>query len=70
MTDQETLAALAVWHPGVIRTLRVLEGELRDSADLPPEVLHGVGVLVRRIGEAVIDHATTTVDASVEEVPG
>lgn len=56
MTDQETLAALAASYPGIIRTLRVLEGELRDASNLPPEVLRELGMLLQRIGQAVIDH--------------
>lgn len=67
MNDRETLAAIAATHPGIIRTLRVLDGELQDTVDLPSDVLHGLGVLLQRIGQAVIDHAKASRSVPTEE---
>lgn len=54
--DRELFSRIAETHPGIVRTLDVLIGEL-DAADLDPETLRQLGDRVRRIGNKLIERA-------------
>lgn len=54
--DREFFAQLAGTHPGIVRTLDVLIGEL-ESADLDPESLRQLGDRIQRIGDKLVERA-------------
>lgn len=54
--DRELFSRIAQTHPGIVRTLDVLIGEL-DGADLDPETLRQLGDRVRRVGDKLIERA-------------
>ncbi|MGH3432234.1 MAG: hypothetical protein ACRDQB_05295 [Thermocrispum sp.] len=58
--DGEVFARVAETHPGVIRTLSVLLGELSDLDGLAPEQRRALGDHLSHVGETVIDRANHT----------
>lgn len=54
--DRELFQRVAETHPGVVRTLGVLVGELADL-DLEPQIAAELGGQIRRLGDKVIDNA-------------
>jgi len=54
--DRELFSRIAQTHPGIVRTLDVLIGEL-DGTDLDRETLRQLGDRVRRIGDKLIERA-------------
>lgn len=55
--DREVFVLVAQTHPGVIRTLRVLLGELSALDGLAPELARALGQHLCRVGETVIRRA-------------
>jgi hypothetical protein len=65
--DRELFTRVAETHPGLVRTLSVLIGELAD-VDLEPAVLRTFGERVRRVGDTLVMRADRiTIDASSSE---
>lgn len=54
--DREFFARLASSHPGIVRTLDVLIGEL-DAADVEAADLRTLGRHIVRVGEKLIERA-------------
>ena len=50
-------AEVAKVNPGLVSTLSVLDGHLRNGPLPPPEVLHAYGEFIRRLGEAISSYA-------------
>lgn len=55
--DRELFQQVAKTHPGVVRTLGVLVGELTALESLEPELAAALGERIRRLGDKVIDNA-------------
>lgn len=55
--DREVFVLVAQTHPGVIRTLGVLLGELSALDGLAPELRRALGKHLCRVGETVIRRA-------------
>lgn len=55
--DREVFVRVAQTHPGVIRTLSVLLGELSALEGLAPELARALGAHLCRVGETVIRHS-------------
>lgn len=54
--DRDLFTLIAETHPGIVRTLDVLIGEL-EAAYLEPETLRQLGDRVRRVGDKLIERA-------------
>lgn len=55
--DRELFVGIAETHPGIVRTLGVLMGELADLGDLDPSRQRRLGDRIRLLGQAVIMRA-------------
>lgn len=55
--DRELFTRIAETHPGIVRTLSVLVGELADVDELEPSVLRVLSDRIRRIGDTLIARA-------------
>lgn len=65
--DRELFARVAETHPGLVRTLDVLLGELAEL-DLEPDVQRELGDRIRKVGDKVIaDADRITIDPDAEQ---
>ena len=55
-------------NPGLVSTLSVLDGHLRNGPLPPPEVLHAYGQHICRLGAAIIGYADQLANESATEV--
>lgn len=55
--DRELYARVAETHPGIVRTLSLLVGELAEVDDIDPPMLRVLGDRVRRVGDTLVARA-------------
>jgi len=63
------LAEVAAVNPGLVSTLNVLEGHLKNGPLPPAPALRGYGEYLVRLGSAVVSYAEECASASHEEAP-
>lgn len=68
--DRELFCRIAETHPGIVRTLGVLIGELTEL-DLDPDAASRLGDRLRRLGDTVIKRfGHVTIDHERGPLPG